>query len=69
MWEGQSPEKTTTFGGVITMAKKTVKNVTAAIVCIVAFLLAIFTPVPTVLIVILSGLFGILLLKMGRASE
>lgn len=54
---------------VITMAKKTVRNVTAAIVCLVAFLLAIFTPVPTVLIVILSGLFGILLLKMGRASE
>lgn len=54
---------------VVTMAKKTVKNVTAAIVCVIAFLLAMFSPIPTVLLVICAGEFGILLYKMGRFKE
>lgn len=54
---------------VVTMAKKTVKNKLAAIVCLIAFTLAMFTPVPTVLIVILAGIFGILLYKLGRYKE
>lgn len=54
---------------VVTMAKKTVKNVISGVVCGIAFVLAMFTPVPTVLIVILAGLFGIVLYKMGRYKE
>lgn len=51
---------------VVTMAKKTIQNKIAAIVTLVAFALAMFTPIPTVLIVICAGIFGILLLKLGR---
>lgn len=54
---------------VLTMAKKTIKNSIGAIVCILAFGLAMFSPVPTVLLVILAGAFGILLYKMGRYEE
>lgn len=54
---------------VITMAKKTVKSYIAAGVCLVAFTLAMLTPVPTVLIVVMAGIFGIILLKLGRYRE
>lgn len=54
---------------VMTMAKKTVKNMTTAIVCLVAFALAMFSPIPTVLLVVMAGAFGILLYKMGRFTE
>lgn len=54
---------------ILTMARKTIKNITGGIVSIVAFLLAMFTPVPTVLIVIVAGIFGILLYKLGRFKE
>ena len=54
---------------VITMAKKTVKNITGAIICVVAFLLAMFTPIATVLIVVIAGIVGIILYKMGRFTE
>lgn len=51
---------------VVTMAKKTVKNVMGAVICVVAFLLAMFAPVPTVLIVIAAGILGIVLYRLGR---
>lgn len=54
---------------VVTMAKKTVKSVISGVICIIAFALAMFTPVPTVLIVIFAGIFGIILYKMGRYKE
>ena len=53
---------------VFTMAKKTVKDKITAAVCILAFLLAMFTPVPTVLLVIISGIFGVILGKV-RGTE
>ena len=54
---------------VITMAKKTVKSAAAGVVCVLAFLLALFSPVPTVMIVVAAGIFGIVLYKMGRFKE
>lgn len=54
---------------VITMSKKTVKNIIGGIVCAASFLLAMLTPVPTVLIVIIAGLLGIILCKTGRYEE
>lgn len=54
---------------VVTMAKKTVKNVLAGVVCVIAFLLAMFSPIPTVLLVVAAGVFGIILYKMGRFKE
>lgn len=54
---------------VITMSKKTVKNITGGIICAASFLLAMLTPVPTVLIVIIAGLLGIILCKTGRYEE
>ena len=50
---------------VVTMAKKTVVNVLCGCIAIVAFLLALFTPVPTVLIVIIAGVTGVILYKAG----
>lgn len=54
---------------VITMAKKTIKQAIAGVVSLVAFAAAMFTPIPTVLIVVLAGIFGIVLYKMGRYAE
>lgn len=54
---------------VITMAKKTIKNLLTAILSIIAFLLAMFTPIPTILIVLAAGIFGIILYKIGRYKE
>ena len=54
---------------VVTMGKKTIKSKVAGIVCLIAFALAMFTPVPSVIIVICAGLFGITLLKLGRFKE
>ncbi len=50
---------------VITMAKKNLVNAVCYVVAILAFLLAVFTPIPTVLLVIAAGIFGIILYKMG----
>lgn len=50
---------------VVTMAKKTVVSLLCGGIAIVAFLLALFTPVPTVLIVIVAGIIGVILYKTG----
>lgn len=50
----------------VSMAKKTIKGKLTAAVCIIGFLVSMFTPVPRVLIVILAGCTGIILYKMGR---
>lgn len=50
----------------VTMVKKTVKGKLTALVCGIAFLLSMFSPVPSVLIVIAAGITGVILNKMGR---
>ena len=50
---------------VVTMAKKSIVNGLCGGLAAVAFLLATFTPVATVLIVVLAGIFGIILYKTG----
>lgn len=50
---------------VITMAKKNLVSAVCWGVAIAAFLLSVFTPVPTVLLVVLAGIFGIILYKLG----
>lgn len=50
---------------VITMAKKTMVSGLCYGLGAVAFLLALFTPVPTVVIVIVAGVLGVILYKMG----
>lgn len=54
---------------VVTMVKKTVKNFLGAAVLLIAFLVSMFLPFPTVLIVVLAGIFGIILYKTGRCRE
>lgn len=54
---------------VVTMAKKSVKNLISAIACVIAFILAMFTPVSSVIIVILAGICGIIVYKMGGYKE
>ena len=51
---------------VVTMARKTIKNITGAVVCLIAFVMAMFTPVPTVLLVVAAAIFGITMYKLGR---
>lgn len=51
---------------VVTMVKKTISNKLTVVVCIIAFLLAMFTPVPTVHIVICAGILGVVLFKAGK---
>ena len=50
---------------VVTMAKKSIVNALCGGLATVAFLLATFTPIATVLIVLLAGIFGIILYKTG----
>lgn len=50
---------------VLTLAKKSLKNAFCYIVCIVAFLLAMFVPIPTVCIVIIAAVTGILVYAVG----
>lgn len=50
---------------VITMAKKNLVSAVCYIVAIMAFVLAVFTPVPTVLLVIIAGILGIIMYKTG----
>ena len=54
---------------VITMAKKTVKGVLTAAICVIAFLLSMFTPIPTVIIVVIAGIFGVIWNKLGRFKQ
>lgn len=56
-------------GTVVTMAKKTVKNVLCGIICVAACLLALFTEIPTVLVVVLAAIVGIISLKMGGLKK
>lgn len=50
---------------VLTMAKKNLVSGICMIIAAAAFLLALVTPLPTVLLVVLAGILGILLYKMG----
>lgn len=50
---------------VVTMAKKSVVDILCGAIAVIAFLLALFTPVPTVLIVVIAGIFGIIIYKVG----
>lgn len=51
---------------VITMGKKTLTDRIAVAMCITGFLLAMFTPVPTVILVLIAGITGIILYRTGR---
>ena len=51
---------------VITMSKKNIVSAVCWLVAGTAFALSVFTPVPTVLLVVLAGILGILLYKTGR---
>ena len=50
---------------VVTMAKKTLISKLCWGIALAAFLLAIFTPIPTVLMVVLAGVLGVILYKAG----
>ena len=50
---------------VVTMAKKTLVSGLCYGIAAVAFLLALFTPIPTVLMVIVAGVLGVILYKTG----
>lgn len=49
---------------VITLAKKSLVNWLCILVCIIAFLLAMFTPIPTIAIVVAAGIFSAILEKV-----
>lgn len=51
---------------VLTMGKKTLVNRISIIICILGFLAAMFTPVPSVILVIAAGITGIILYKAGK---
>lgn len=51
---------------VITLAKKSFVNAVSVAVAVIAFILAVFTPVPSVALVIAAGIFGVILYKTGR---
>lgn len=50
---------------VINLVKKSIVNVTTAVIAVIALLLALLSNVPTIAIVILAGVAGFLLAKFG----
>ena len=54
---------------VVTMAKKGIVDKLGALLFVAAFLLACFTPVPTAAIVILAGIAGVVIKKIGGRKE
>ena len=54
---------------VITLAKKSLVSPICIVICAVAFLLTLFTPIPTIAIVVLAGIFGVILDKMGGIKQ
>lgn len=50
---------------VITIGKKNLVNLLCWGICAVVFALAVFTPVPTVLLVVIAGILGVILYKTG----
>ncbi|MCI8418489.1 MAG: chromate transporter [Lachnospiraceae bacterium] len=50
---------------VITLAKKSLVSPICVAICAAAFLLTLFTPIPTIAIVVMAGIFGVILDKMG----
>ncbi|MBQ0000351.1 MAG: chromate transporter [Clostridiales bacterium] len=53
------------FNTVINLAKKSLVHPICYVICLVAFLLAMFTDIPTILIVVASAVAGNLLAKKG----
>lgn len=53
---------------VITLLRKSVRNVPCAVIALAAFGLALFTPVPLVLIVIAAGLAGYVISRVQKDS-
>ncbi len=51
---------------VITMGKKSMVSKITIAMALIGFALAMFTPIPTVLLVFFAGIIGIVLYKMGR---
>lgn len=54
---------------VITMGKKSMVSKITTAMAVLGFVLAMFTPIPTVLLVILAGIAGVILYKTGRLKE
>ena len=54
---------------VINLAKKSLVSPACIAICIVAFLLATFTPIPTIILVVIAGIFGVILDKMGGGAK
>lgn len=50
----------------LTLAKKSFLNAFCVGIAVVAFILAMFSPIPTVLVVIIAGALGVIMHKMGR---
>lgn len=55
---------------VYTLAKKSLINPACVVICLVAFALALFTSVPTILIIVMAGVAGVVIdrVKGGRAK-
>lgn len=54
---------------VITLGKKSMVNKMTTAIAIITFILAMFTPIPTVLIVVMATAFGIIMYKTGRLEN
>lgn len=54
---------------VVTLAKKSFLNALCVVIAAAAFAAAVFTPVPTVALVIAAGILGVILQKTGVWSE
>lgn len=57
------------FNAVVSLGKKSVKTSTAWVIFLVTVVLAYFTPIPTVVLVIAAGLTGYILYVIGRAKK
>lgn len=54
---------------VVSLAKKSLLDVKSVIICAVALVLALFSPVPTILIIILAGISGVIIEKINSKKN
>lgn len=54
---------------VVTLAKKSLINPAAIVICAVALVLSLFTPVPTIIIIIAAGIAGVIIDKIKAKGE
>ena len=54
---------------VYTLAKKSLTSYVNCVICALALIIALFTDIPTILIIVVAGVIGVIIDKVGRKER